>query len=401
VNPALTQYEAQLIIYGYENVDLVKDAEEQDLVEAFDELRFKNPHAQSFLKAYRLLTGRSTKASRIEMRVAIKRDGTDNTSAKTDGTDNTSVKKDGMDNTSVKKDGMDNTSVKKDGTDKTSVKKDDSTSKAGGGEFGVGVKEGAKDGAQVTRPTVSTRANYSSGGVALASPPVPPPKPAVFSPQLLGVKGGQKTNSRASAEGAEATSRAPVLKGEGQERTAKLTSGTQADNAAGTMTMVTPAVCCVVGCTNAAAVSSQQAVGMGCQHCHDHSHLQPIGVASFVQVRQVLQDLRDSTGYDGWKKATVKVKDGWDELESCTVIEELEQCHGVYVEEGKLKGIWLGGCNLRGTSCSAVELLKNQPAVWRRRSTTTTHESCTHDHCFVLTDITARLNRLYMPLLPV
>jgi hypothetical protein len=103
--------------------------------------------------------------------------------------------------------------------------------------------------------------------------------------------------------------------------------------------------CMVVGCLNAI---DETVCGSG--YCAEHEH-HPVGKASFEVVRQVLIDIRESTGYTGWTDD----KEGWDKLETYTTMEELGYNHdtdegvsGVKVKDGKLIKIVLEGCNLTG-----------------------------------------------------
>jgi hypothetical protein len=85
----------------------------------------------------------------------------------------------------------------------------------------------------------------------------------------------------------------------------------------------------------------------GSGYCADHEHY-PVGKASLEVVRQVLIDIRESMGYVG---------EGWEKLETYMAIEELEPkfdsmsyetspgADGVFIENGKLVSIALGGCN--------------------------------------------------------
>ena len=77
--------------------------------------------------------------------------------------------------------------------------------------------------------------------------------------------------------------------------------------------------CMVVGCLNAI---DETVCGSG--YCTEHEH-HPVGNASFEVVRQVLIDIRESTGYAGWAPGWDgmgwDVKKGWDKLETYTTIE--------------------------------------------------------------------------------
>jgi hypothetical protein len=55
------QYAGRLREYGFDNVGILRDVEEEDLTTALDELRLKRPHACSLLKAHRALVGDSTR----------------------------------------------------------------------------------------------------------------------------------------------------------------------------------------------------------------------------------------------------------------------------------------------------------------------------------------------------
>jgi tetratricopeptide (TPR) repeat protein len=100
--------------------------------------------------------------------------------------------------------------------------------------------------------------------------------------------------------------------------------------------------CMVMGCLNAIDETV-----CGSPYCAEHEH-HPVGKASFEVARQVLIDIRESTGYAGWRKS----KEGWDKLETYTTMEELgekleEGVHNVMVKDGKLEEIYLD--NLTGT----------------------------------------------------
>jgi hypothetical protein len=102
--------------------------------------------------------------------------------------------------------------------------------------------------------------------------------------------------------------------------------------------------CMVMGCLNAIDETVT-----GSAYCAEHEH-HPVGQASFEVVRQVLIDIRESTGYTGW----TTWKNGWDKLATYTAMEDLgestsEGVHGVRVEHGKLIEIDLNNCNLTGT----------------------------------------------------
>jgi hypothetical protein len=125
--------------------------------------------------------------------------------------------------------------------------------------------------------------------------------------------------------------------------------------------------CRVVGCLD---TIDETVCGSG--YCAEHEH-HPVGKASFEVMRQVLIDIRESTGYEGWTKH----KEGWDMLETYTTMEELEEewnggldydgsaryagrnhdgddkltggACGVTVKDGKLVKITLRECNLTGT----------------------------------------------------
>jgi hypothetical protein len=81
--------------------------------------------------------------------------------------------------------------------------------------------------------------------------------------------------------------------------------------------------CMVVGCLNAI---DETVCGSG--YCTEHEH-HPVGNASFEVVRQVLIDIRESTGYAGWAPGWDgmgwDVKKGWDKLETYTTMEQLEE----------------------------------------------------------------------------
>jgi hypothetical protein len=68
---------------------------------------------------------------------------------------------------------------------------------------------------------------------------------------------------------------------------------------------------------------------------------------AFEEVQLVLIEFRESTGYVCWKDWA---KEGWDKLETYTMMEELRLCRGVFVEDGNLHGIELNNCNLTGKS---------------------------------------------------
>jgi hypothetical protein len=71
----------------------------------------------------------------------------------------------------------------------------------------------------------------------------------------------------------------------------------------------------------------------------------------------VLVEFRDATGYLGWKCGNMNVRKGWDKLDTYHAMEELGQCHGLYLQEGKLHEIELGGCNLVGLLPSSLAKL--------------------------------------------
>jgi hypothetical protein len=113
--------------------------------------------------------------------------------------------------------------------------------------------------------------------------------------------------------------------------------------------------CMATGCPNAV----DEAV-CGSPYCVEHEH-HPVGKTSFEVVRQVLIDIRESTGYTGWTDK----KEGWDKLETYTTMEELNDggqnnrrygepyvkgVEGVAVKDGKLVWISLYANNLTGTT---------------------------------------------------
>eukprot|EP00935_MAST-01C_sp_MAST-1C-sp1_P001818 g1818.t1 len=55
VNPNLGEYAEAFASYGYNDTELLRDAEEDDLVEAFDELGVKKPHRKRVLLGFRML----------------------------------------------------------------------------------------------------------------------------------------------------------------------------------------------------------------------------------------------------------------------------------------------------------------------------------------------------------
>jgi hypothetical protein len=97
--------------------------------------------------------------------------------------------------------------------------------------------------------------------------------------------------------------------------------------------------CMVMGCRNAI---DETICGSG--YCVTHEH-HPVGQASFEVVRQVLIDIRESTGNAG----VLFVKEGWDKLETYTTMEELGKCRGVKVKDGKLVEMNFECWNLTGT----------------------------------------------------
>jgi hypothetical protein len=102
--------------------------------------------------------------------------------------------------------------------------------------------------------------------------------------------------------------------------------------------------CMVMGCLNAI---DETVCGSG--YCAEHEH-HPVSKASFEVVRQVLIDIRESTGYAGWETWHKK---GWDTLETYTAMEQLGQetykgVNMVTLKDGELVGIHLDRCNLTG-----------------------------------------------------
>jgi hypothetical protein len=99
----------------------------------------------------------------------------------------------------------------------------------------------------------------------------------------------------------------------------------------------------------------------GSAYCTAHEH-HPLGKASFEVVRQVLIDIRESTGFAGWGNDYLgQYFAGWDALETYTTMQELCRMgqagdvmyeggvYGVEVEDGKLVTLDLRHCNLTGT----------------------------------------------------
>jgi hypothetical protein len=123
--------------------------------------------------------------------------------------------------------------------------------------------------------------------------------------------------------------------------------------------------CLAISCLNAIDETV-----CGSPYCAEHEH-HPVEKASFEVVRQVLIDIRESTGYSGWngkdQDGSVK-KEGWDKLETFTAMEELgfkrdanyitsllsRGVNGVVVADGKLVSINLCCCNLTGTNLPAL-----------------------------------------------
>jgi hypothetical protein len=62
-----------------------------------------------------------------------------------------------------------------------------------------------------------------------------------------------------------------------------------------------------------------------------------LGHASFEEVRQVLIDFRDSTGYEDWMyyDGEDHVKRGWERLETYTHPRQLNNCYGLEVEDDR------------------------------------------------------------------
>jgi hypothetical protein len=115
--------------------------------------------------------------------------------------------------------------------------------------------------------------------------------------------------------------------------------------------------CMVMGCINAI---DETVCGSG--YCVEHEH-HPVGKATFEVVRQVLIDIRESTGHVEWTSK----KTDWDKLETYTTIEELGQCGGVTMRDGKLVKIDLESCNLTGTlppSLAKLDTLE-ELYIWR------------------------------------
>jgi hypothetical protein len=120
--------------------------------------------------------------------------------------------------------------------------------------------------------------------------------------------------------------------------------------------------CIVIGCLNAIDETV-----LGSPYCVEHEH-HPVGNASFEVVRQVLIDLRESTGYAGWEDFA---KEGWDKLETYTTMNQLgrtlddgDGVYGIMVERslssavyGKLVFMGLGECNLTGMLPSSLAKL--------------------------------------------
>jgi hypothetical protein len=130
--------------------------------------------------------------------------------------------------------------------------------------------------------------------------------------------------------------------------------------------------CIVIGCLDAVDETV-----CGSPYCAKHEH-HPVGKASFEVVRQVLIDIRESTGYAEWKwnkgyPGWKGRKASWYKLETYTTMEELEPkynndytrhiggIYGVEVKGGKLVRMDLNDCNLTGTlppSLAALDTLQ-------------------------------------------
>jgi hypothetical protein len=106
------------------------------------------------------------------------------------------------------------------------------------------------------------------------------------------------------------------------------------ENMKGYDTLQLVSMCMVMGCGK---IVDETVCGSG--YCADHEH-HPVGKASFEVVRQVMIDIRESTGYVG---------EGWDKLETYMTIEELCQKLEISCQNGKLTELGFGGCNLTGT----------------------------------------------------
>ena len=52
VHPNLVPYADKLANYGYEDTDMLIDADEQDLADAFDAVQMKKPHRRKFMTAF-------------------------------------------------------------------------------------------------------------------------------------------------------------------------------------------------------------------------------------------------------------------------------------------------------------------------------------------------------------
>jgi hypothetical protein len=96
----------------------------------------------------------------------------------------------------------------------------------------------------------------------------------------------------------------------------------------------------------------------GCVYCKAHE-FEPLGPVPFDEVQQALIDLRDSTNFDGWMYYNEEghVKEGWDRLETYAAIEQLSQCYGIEVEDGKLVAMNLGDCHLSGRLPASIAKL--------------------------------------------
>jgi hypothetical protein len=58
VHPSLVTYARELVAYGYEDTEMLIEADEEDLTDAFDEVNMKKPHRRKFLAAFAKLIER-------------------------------------------------------------------------------------------------------------------------------------------------------------------------------------------------------------------------------------------------------------------------------------------------------------------------------------------------------
>jgi hypothetical protein len=77
-------------------------------------------------------------------------------------------------------------------------------------------------------------------------------------------------------------------------------------------------------------------------YCREHQ-------VSFITTRQILMDFRDSTNYLDWKiRWDESMPKGWDILGTYTTMDDLGQCQGVNIKDGRLYGLDVGAFHLTG-----------------------------------------------------